>query len=88
MQVASSSSKRASLETTVEPRGKAGKPKMFKEGTDRMNADKRNGGSLEDELKVRKKRNKRKIEFEIGGGETDDEIDEPKDIRKKQCKNQ
>ena len=84
---ASSSSKRASPETTVKPRGKAGKPKMFKEGTDRMNADKRNVGSLEDELKMRKKRNKRKIGFEIGGAEIDDEIDKPQVIGKKQCKN-
>ena len=37
----SSSSKRASPETTIEPRGKAGRPKHFREGTERMNAEKR-----------------------------------------------
>ena len=69
----------ASPETTIEPRGKAGRPKMFKEGTDRMNADKRNGSSPEEEPKVRKKRNQKKTEFEIAGAEADDEIDEPED---------
>ena len=37
----SSSSKRASPETTIEPRGKAGRPKSFKAGTERVNAEKR-----------------------------------------------
>ena len=89
----SSSSKRASPETTIEPRGKAGRPatsgarasrpKMFKEGAERKNADKRDGSSPEEEPKMRKKRNKKKTELEIGGAEADDEIDEPKDSGKR-----
>ena len=79
----SSSSKRASPETTIEPRGKAGRPKSFKEGTERMNAEKRDGSSPEEEPKMRKKRNKKKTELEIGGAEADDEIDEPKDSGKR-----
>ena len=79
----SSSSKRASPETQIEPRGKAGRPKHFKAGTERMNAEKRDGSSPEDEPKMRKKRNKKKTELEIGGAEADDEIDEPKENRRK-----
>ena len=79
----SSSSKRASPETTIEPRGKAGRPKSFKAGTERVNAEKRDGSSPEDEPKLRKKRNKKKTELEIGGAEADDEIDEPKENRRK-----
>ena len=79
----SSSSKRASPETTIEPRGKAGRPKSFKAGTERMNAEKRDGSSPEEEPKIRKKRNKKKTELEIGGAEADDEIDEPKDSGKR-----
>ena len=79
----SSSSKRASPETTIEPRGKAGRPKHFREGTERMNAEKRDGNSPEEEPKIRKKRNKKKTELEIGGAEADDEIDEPKDSGKR-----
>ena len=79
----SSSSKRASPETTIEPRGKAGRPKSFKAGTERMNAEKRDGSSPEEEPKMRKTRNKKKTELEIGGAEADDEIDEPKDSGKR-----
>ena len=89
----SSSSKRASPETTIEPRGKAGRPatsgarasrpKHFKAGTERMNAEKRDGSSPEEEPKIRKKRNKKKTELEIGRAEADDEIDEPKDSGKR-----
>ena len=79
----SSSSKRASPGTTIEPRGKAGRPKRFREGTERMNAEKRDGSSPEEEPKMRKKRNKKKTELEIGGAEADDEIDEPKDSGKR-----
>ena len=89
----SSSSKRASPETQIEPRGKAGRPatsgarasrpKHFKEGTERKNPDKRDGSSPEDEPKMRKNRNKKKTDLEIGGAEADDEIDEPKENRRK-----
>ena len=79
----SSSSKRASPETTIEPRGKAGRPKHFKEGTERADGTKRDGSSPEEEPKMRKKRNKKKTELEIGGAEADDEIDEPKENRRK-----
>ena len=83
----SSSSKRASPETTIEPRGKAGRPNSFKAGTERMNAEKRDGSSPEEEPKMRKKRNKKKTELEIGGAEADDEIDEPKDSGKRKTIN-
>ena len=73
----SSSSKRAEPETRIEPKGKAGRPKHFKEGTDRTNADKRNGSSPEEEPKVRKKRNQKKTEMALGGAEADDENEEP-----------
>jgi hypothetical protein len=80
----SSTNKRgANPETTVEPRGKAGRPKSFKEGTERADGTKRDGSSPEEEPKVRKKRNKKKTELEIGGAEADDEIDEPKENRRK-----
>ena len=89
----SSSSKRASPETQIEPRGKAGRPatsgarasrpKHFKEGTERKNPDKRDGSSPEDEPKMRKKRNRKKTDLELGGAEADDEIDEPKENRRK-----
>ena len=90
----SSSNKRASPETTIEPRGKAGRPKHFKAGTERVNAEKRDGSSPEEEPKMRKKRTlrqkhreafatKKKTELEIGGAEADDEIDEPKDSGKR-----
>ena len=79
----SSSSKRATPETTIEPRGKAGRPKMFKEGTERADGTKRDGSSPAEEPKVRKKRNQKKTDLEIAGAEADDEIDEPKDNRRK-----
>ena len=79
----SSSSKRASPETQIEPRGKAGRPKHFKAGTERADGTKRDGSSPEEEPKMRKKRNKKKTELEIGGAEADDEIDEPKENRRK-----
>ena len=83
MDVSSSNKRGANPETTIESRGKAGRPKMFKEGAERKNADKRDGSSPEEEPKMRKKRNKKKTELEIGGAEADDEIDEPKDSGKR-----
>ena len=94
MDVSSTNKRGANPETTVEPRGKAGRPKHFKEGTERKNADKRDGSSPEEEPKMRKKRTlrqkpreafatKKKTELEIGGAEADDEIDEPKENRRK-----
>ena len=73
----SSSSKRATPETTIEPRGKAGRPKHFKEGTERADGTKRDGSSPEEEPKVRKKRNNKKTEMALGGAEADDENEEP-----------
>ena len=73
----SSSSKRAEPETRIEPKGKAGRPKMFKEGTERKNPEKRDGSSPEEEPKVRKKRNNKKTEMALGGAEADDENEEP-----------
>ena len=78
----SSSSKRANPETQIEPRGKAGRPKHFKEGTERMNAEKRDKGSEAEGTPAKKKRNKKR-DLELGGAEADDEIDEPKDSRRK-----
>ena len=56
----------ANPETTIEPRGKAGRPatsgarasrpKVLRAGTERMNAEKRDGSSPEEEPKMRKKR--------------------------------
>ena len=94
MDVSSTNKRGANPETTVEPRGKAGRSKHFKEGTERKNADKRDGSSPEEEPKMRKKRTlrqkpreafatKKKTELEIGGAEADDEIDEPKENRRK-----
>ena len=73
----SSSSKRAEPETRIEPKGKAGRPKMLKEGTERKNPDKRDGSSPEEEPKVRKKRNNKKTDMALGGVEADDENEEP-----------
>ena len=83
MDTPSTNKRGANPETTIEPRGKAGRPKSFKAGTERMNAEKRDGSSPEEEPKIRKKRNKKKTELEIGGAEADDEIDEPKDSGKR-----
>ena len=83
MDTSSTNKRGANPETTIEPRGKAGRPKSFKAGTERMNAEKRDGSSPEEEPKIRKKRNKKKTELEIGGAEADDEIDEPKDSGKR-----
>jgi hypothetical protein len=83
MDTSSTNKRGANPETTIEPRGKAGRPKSFKAGTERMNAEKRDGSSPEEEPKMRKKRNKKKTELEIGGAEADDEIDEPKDSGKR-----
>ena len=85
MDVSSTNKRGANRETTIEPRGKAGRPKHFREGTERMNAEKRDGSSPEEEPKIRKKRNKKKTELEIGGAEADDEIDEPKDSGKRKA---
>ena len=85
MDVSSTNKRGANPETTIEPRGKAGRPKHFREGTERINAEKRDGSSPEEEPKIRKKRNKKKTELEIGGAEADDEIDEPKDSGKRKA---
>ena len=84
----SSSSKRAEPETRIEPRGKAGRPKKYKEGTDRADGTKRDGSEPEDTI-PKKKRNKKKTEMALGGVEAgveaDDEIEEPivrKGVRK------
>ena len=79
----SSSSKRALPETQIEPRGKAGRPKSFKAGTERMNAEKREKGSEAEGTPAKKKRNRKKTDLELGGAEANDEIDEPKENRRK-----
>ena len=58
MDTSSTNKRGANPETTIEPRGKAGRPKSFKAGTERMNAEKRDGSSPEEEPKIRKKRNR------------------------------
>ena len=49
--------KRGTPETDVEPKGKAGRPKMFKHGTERPSAEKREGEEPED--KTNRKKSKR-----------------------------
>ena len=58
--------KRNEPETRVEPRGKAGRPKMFKHGTDRTVGTKRDGDEIPEETKRKKSKrtnkNKEKIQ--------------------------
>ena len=69
------SSKRGSPETQVEPRGKAGRPKVKYTET-RPNAEKREGDEPESEV-PRKKRNKRRPNLSLGGARgNDDEADD------------
>ena len=57
----SSKPKRDAPEERVEPRGKAGRPKMFRHTTERPNAEKRDGSEPEEERpQKRKNRNKEK----------------------------
>ena len=70
----SSSSKRAEPETRIEPRGKAGRPKMHKAGTERGDGTKRDGSEPEDTT-AKKKRNKKK-DLGLGMGDDADDEDE------------
>jgi|Cyp1metagenome_2_1107374.scaffolds.fasta_scaffold15161_12 hypothetical protein len=58
--------KRNEPETRVEPRGKAGRPKMFKHGTDRADGTKRDGEEPEDTTNRKKSKrinkNKEKVQ--------------------------
>ena len=87
----SSQPKRNEPETRVEPRGKAGRPKMFKYGTDRADGTKRDGEEPEDTTnrKKSKRTNKNKekqqkrLEAKIAketvnveGEDADDEVDD------------
>ena len=56
----SSSNKRGEPETRVEPRGKAGRPKKYKEGTDRADGTKREGDEPEETDRRAKRINKNK----------------------------
>lgn len=56
----SSPPKRNAPEVIVEPRRKAGRPKMFKLGTDRPNAEKREGDEIPEEARKTKRVNKNK----------------------------
>ena len=78
--------KRNTPETAVEPKGKAGRPKIRYTDT-RADAEKRDGSSPEDEPKTRKRRNKKKDEAlpAIRGHDADDEED-PEETNKKQRK--
>jgi hypothetical protein len=62
----SNNPKRSEPETRVEPRGKAGRPKMFKHGTDRADGTKRDGEEPEDTTNRKKSKrtnpNKAKIQ--------------------------
>ena len=62
----SNNPKRSEPETRVEPRGKAGRPKMFKHGTDRADGTKRDGEEPEDTTNRKKSKrtnkNKEKIQ--------------------------
>ena len=53
----SSSNKRGEPETRVEPRGKAGRPKKYKEGTDRADGTKREGDEPEDTTNKEEQKN-------------------------------
>ena len=78
----SSSSKRATPESTHEPKGKAGRPKKFKEGMERPDGTKRDE-SEPDDTKAKKKRNNKK-DLGIGMGDEADDEDEPQgDNRRK-----
>ena len=56
----SSSNKRGEPETRVEPRGKVGRPKKYKEGTDRADGTKREGDEPEETDRRAKRINKNK----------------------------
>ena len=74
-----------SPETAIEPKGKAGRPKVRYTDT-RADAEKRDGSSPEDEPGARKKRNKKKDEaLAITAHNADDE-GEPEETNKKQRK--
>ena len=77
------SSKRGSPETQVEPRGKAGRPKVKYTDT-RPNAEKREGDEPESEV-PRKKRNKRRPNLSLGGGarDNDDDADDEQPERRR-----
>ena len=83
--------KRNEPETRVEPRGKAGRPKMFKYGTDRADGTKRDGDEPEDTTNRKKSKrtnkNKEKIQkrleakmaketVNIEGEDADDEVED------------
>ena len=53
--------KRNEPETRVEPRGKAGRPKMFKYGTDRTDGTKRDGGEIPEETNKKRAREQTRI---------------------------
>ena len=85
--------KRNSPETAIEPKGKAGRPKIRytdtrrspeTRETSRPVAEKRDGSSPEDEPKARKKRNKKREEA-LPANDADDEA-EPEQTNKKQRK--
>ena len=83
--------KRNEPETRVEPRGKAGRPKMFKYGTDRADGTKRDGDDIPEETnrKKSKRTNKNKEKQQkrleakmaketvnISGDDADDEVED------------
>ena len=88
--VTTSQPKRGEPETRVEPRGKAGRPKMFKYGTDRADGTKRDGEEPEEERPKRAKRvnknkekQQRRLEarmtketVNIEGDDADDEVED------------
>ena len=78
--------KRNSPETAIEPKGKAGRPKIRYTDT-RPNTEKRDGSSPEDEPKTRKKQNKKKDEPlpAVTAHDADDE-GEPEQSNKKRRK--
>ena len=86
----SSSSKRNNPETMVEPRGKAGRPKMFKLGTERPDATKREGDEIPEETRKAKKVNKNKekqrlrLEAKMQKQEKNDDNEaEPKNVKER-----
>ena len=76
----SSQPKRDSPETVIEPRGKAGRPKKFRESTERADASKREGDEPEDTTE-KKKRNKAKgkTRMRLTGKQPPPEEEEPEE---------
>ena len=82
--------KRNNPETMVEPRGKAGRPKMFKAGTERPDTTKREGDEIPEETRntkrVNKNKEKQRLRLEAKmqkQGKNDDNEAEPENVKER-----